>query len=87
MAQIVYILCAVTSIICAFLLVRRYRKTGTRLLLWVCLAFIGMALNNGILFVDTVLLPDVEFLGNFWRNLVGACAGTLLLCGLIWEIA
>lgn len=87
MAEIVYILCAITSIMCAVLLVRRYRSTGTKLLLWASLSFIGLALNNSILFVDTILLPDIDFLGIFWRNLVGACAGTILLLGLIWEVA
>ncbi|WP_141735535.1 DUF5985 family protein [Oligoflexus tunisiensis] len=86
MAEIVYILCALTSALCAVLLVRRYRTTGTKLLLWTSLSFIGLALNNGILLVDTILLPNVDFLGSFWRNLVGACAGSLLLLGLIWEV-
>jgi hypothetical protein len=86
MAEIVYILCALTSSLCAVLLVRRYRTSGTKLLLWTSLSFIGLALNNGILLVDTILLPNVDFLGIFWRNLVGACAGSLLLLGLIWEV-
>lgn len=86
MAEIVYILCALTSTLCAVLLVRRYRTSGTKLLLWTSLSFIGLALNNGILLVDTIVLPNVDFLGIFWRNLVGACAGSLLLLGLIWEV-
>jgi hypothetical protein len=75
-----------TSALCAGLLVRRYRSTGTKLLLWTSLSFIGLALNNTILLVDTIVLPDVDFLGLFWRNLIGASAGSLLLLGLIWEV-
>jgi hypothetical protein len=86
MAEVVYILCALTSALCAVLLVRRYWTTGTKLLLWTSLSFIGLALNNSILLVDTIVLPHVDFLGVFWRNLLGACAGTLLLLGLIWEV-
>lgn len=87
MAETVYILCALTSILCAFLLVRRYRTTGSKLLLWVSLSFIGLASNNLVLFIDTIVLPDVDFLGVFWRNLVAASAGSVLLLGLIWEAA
>jgi hypothetical protein len=60
MAEIVYALCAVTSVLCAVLLFRAYRRTRTNLLLWSTLCFVGLAANNILLFVDIVVLPDVD---------------------------
>ena len=53
MATIVYILCALTSSLCAVLLLRRYARSRLRLLLWSGLCFIGLALNALLLIVDT----------------------------------
>ena len=53
----VYMLCAATSLACAVLLLRGYRRSGARFLLWSSLCFVGLALNNVILFVDKVVLP------------------------------
>lgn len=83
MAEAVYILCGVTSILCALLLLRGYRASRTRLLFWAGLCFIGLALDNVILFVDIVLLPNMDL---FWWRTLAALAGMLvLLYGLIWE--
>lgn len=89
LAQAVYILCAVTSLASAFLLLRGYRRSGARFLMWSSLCFIGLAVNNVLLFVDLVVLPNVEgFIGvdfAVWRTtaaLIGLC---LLLYGLIWD--
>ena len=80
---VVYVLCALTSAICAALLVRGYRQSGARLLFWSALCFIGFALNNVLLIVDTRMFPELDLLT--WR-LVPALAGVmLLLYGLIWE--
>jgi hypothetical protein len=84
MAEAVYVLCAITSIVCAALLLRSWMKGRTRLLLWSSLCFIGLALNNLLLVVDLVLLPasiDLSLL----RTSVAAVAGCILLFGLIWE--
>jgi hypothetical protein len=83
MAEAVYILCGVTSILCALLLLRGYRASRTRLLLWASLCFIWLALDNVILFVDIVLLPNVDL---FWWRTLAALVGMLVLVhGLIWE--
>lgn len=83
MAEAVYFLCAATSSLCAVLLVRAFARTGTRLLLWSGLCFTGLALNNTVLVVDLIVVPDVDL--STWR-LVPAVAGVaLLLYGLIWE--
>lgn len=83
MAETVYILCAATSIVCALLLLRGYRATRTRLLFWASLCFIGLAFNNVMLFIDVIVLPDVDL---FWWRTLPALAGVgVLLYGLVWE--
>ena len=49
MIQLVYVLCALTSLACAILLLRGYFRTRVRLLLWSGLCFAGLALNNALL--------------------------------------
>jgi Family of unknown function (DUF5985) len=83
-AEAVYILCAVTSILCAALLLRGYRATRTRLLFWASLCFVFLAINNVILYVDLVVLPPQIDL--FWYRNIAAVAGMLVLVfGLVWE--
>lgn len=84
MAPAVYVLCAVTSILCAALLLRAWARGRTRLLLWTSLCFVALALNNLLLVVDMVLLPAAVDLA-IWRTSVAALAGCVLLVGLIWE--
>jgi hypothetical protein len=86
MAEVVYIMCALMSIACAVLLFQGYRHSRSHLLLWSCLCFIGLALNNSVLFVDMVILPEINMWGTLWRNFLSAVSGSLLLFGLIWEI-
>jgi hypothetical protein len=82
-ASLVYLLCAGTSILCAFLLFRGYRRSGASLLLWSTLCFVGLALDNSLLFVDRVLFPDQTM---FALRRVFSLAGiVVLLYGLIWE--
>ena len=84
MAEAVYILCALTSILCAILLLRGYRATRTRLLFWASLCFGFLAVNNVILYFDLVVLPPQVDL--FWYRNSAAVAGMLVLVfGLVWE--
>jgi hypothetical protein len=83
MAAIVYLLCAATSILCAVLLVRGYRRSRSRLLLWSSLAFAGLAGNNALLVVDRLLVPTVDLAT---LRLVPAVVGmACLVYGLVWE--
>jgi hypothetical protein len=86
MAESVYLICAGLSILCTFMLFRGYANTGTKLLLWTAVSFALMALNNIFLFVDLALLPELNLNGPFWRNILGAASGSVMLCGLIWEL-
>jgi hypothetical protein len=82
-AEAVYVLCALTSLACTWLLLRSYAETRVRLLLWSGLCFVGLALNNLILFVDKIVTPDVDLSTvRLLPAFVGVC---VLLFGLIWE--
>jgi hypothetical protein len=83
MAEVVYMLCGATSVACAVLLIRKYRSTRARLLLWSSLCFVGLALNNVLLFVDLVVVPQVDL--AVWRSVMALMGLALLLFGLIWE--
>ncbi|HEY5949869.1 MAG TPA: DUF5985 family protein [Kofleriaceae bacterium] len=83
MPELVYVLCALTSVLCAGLLLRSYRANRSRLLLWSTLCFIGLAINNVLLFVDIVLVPNVDL--QFLRAGSALIALMLLTIGLIWE--
>ncbi|HZS48438.1 MAG TPA: DUF5985 family protein [Blastocatellia bacterium] len=83
MAEAVYILCILTSLACAWLLLRSYRKTRAKLLLWCALCFVGLLLNNLLLFIDIIVVPDVDL--SIWRSVTGLAALCFLLYGLIWD--
>jgi hypothetical protein len=83
MAEAVYSLCALASIGCAGLLLRAYARARTRLLLWCALCFVGLAVNNAILFVDLVVVPDVDL--SLIRQLSAFVSVLLLLYGLVWD--
>ena len=83
MAETVYLLCALTSVACAWLLVRSYRRSRTSLLLWSSMCFVGLALNNALLFTDLVVVPTVDL--SLLRALTGLVAVAALLVGLIWS--
>jgi hypothetical protein len=83
MAEAVYVLCGLTSLLCALLLLRGYRQDRTRLLLWSGICFAGLALNNVLLFVDKVVLPDVNL--ELYRTGCALIALALLLYGMIWD--
>lgn len=83
-AQLVYLLGALTTLLCAILLLRGYFKGRKPLLLWSGLCFAGLTLSNTLLFVDLVLLPTTVSL-HIPRLATAAAAMLLLVYGLIWE--
>ncbi len=83
MAETVYILCALTSVVCATLLYRGYRASRTRLLLWSSLCFGGLALNNIVLFIDLVVVPDIDL--SLLRGGISVASMMVLIIGLVWE--
>ncbi len=83
MPAAIYALCALTSLTCAALLFRAFRRRRTRLLLWSSVSFIGLALNNVLLFVDLIVVPATDF--SILRAALALFAVMVLLVGLVWE--
>lgn len=83
MAKAVFLLCALTSLACAVLLLRAYAGTRSRLLLWSALCFIGFALNNGLLVVDRLVITQVDL--SLWRQAPAIAGIAVLLYGLVWD--
>jgi hypothetical protein len=81
----VYLLCALTSAGCAFALLRMYRRRRTAILLWSSLCFVGLSVNNALLFVDLVVLPTEVDL-TLIRAAVGAASMLVLIAGLVWNV-
>jgi hypothetical protein len=65
------------------LLLRSYRQTRFRLLLWSGLCFVVLSINNVFVILDRVVFPEVDF--YTWRLLAALVAPLLLLVGLIME--
>lgn len=82
MAETIYTLCFLTSLACAWLLLRSYRRTGHRLLFWSGLCFVGMTLNNVFLLLDKLVFPEVDLMP--FRLGASLFALLLLLYGLIY---
>lgn len=82
-AEAIYLLCAATSLLSAGLLLRYFFARRTPLLLWSCIGFLGLALNNVLVYVDLVLVPSVDL--RFWRTVAGASSMLVMVYGLIWK--
>ena len=89
-AEAVYLLCAATSMACMIMLFRGYSRSRMRFLLWSSLCFLGLAINNILLFIDMAVFRDqmLEFLElemKVWRSIAALLGLSLLLYGLIWD--
>lgn len=77
----VVVLCAITSLACAVLLLRGFGRTRQRLLLWSGLCFVGLFINNGLVVIDARIASDLSLL----RTLPALAGVLLLVYGLVWE--
>jgi hydrogenase/urease accessory protein HupE len=83
MAGVIYGLCALTALLCAWVLLQAYQRRRYRLLLWSGLCFVGLTLNNLLLVVDKLVVPQQDF--SILRTSVALVALMVLLYGLIWD--
>jgi hypothetical protein len=83
MAQLVYILCGLTSVACAVLLYRQYRVRRGGLLFWSTCCFLCLALTNVLLYVDLVVFPATDL--SALRNAITLAGMMMLLYGMIRE--
>jgi len=84
MAVTVYILCTLTSALCAVLLFREYRRSEVALLLWSALSFGALALSNALVFLDLVVWPTADL--AIARSGCFVAATGLLIYGLVWDV-
>ena len=83
MAEAVYLLCASTSLVCAILLLRGYRRTRARLLFWTAMCFVGLTANNFMLLADLIAFPAADL--SIARGLVAYLGLSALVFGLVME--
>lgn len=77
------VLTLITTMLCAFLLLRAYQNVRKRLLLWSGLCFVGLALSNLLRIADLHIFLTLDL--YTYRLLTTGLAIGLLLFGLIWE--
>jgi len=82
---VIYLLCVITSLLCAYLLARAYRRSHAKLLMWSSVCFGLLAVNNFLLAVDILLLPDIDLIPL--RILTALAAVGVQLYAFIWETA
>lgn len=82
-AAVVFVLCALTSVACAVLLVRGYLQSRARLLMWASLGFVAFAVNNVLLVCDRLVVVEHDLaLPRVLAALVGV---SLLLFGCLLD--
>lgn len=80
---VLYVVAIVTSLGCMLLLFRAYAASKMRLLLWSALCFVGLTVSNLVLFIDVLVLPDMDLRPlRLGATLIGL---SFLLYGFVWE--
>lgn len=83
MAATVYILCTVTSAVCALLLARGWLRSRTRLLMWSAACFALFCVNNLLLVADRLIWTGTDL--GVARGATGLAALCVLVAGLVWD--
>ena len=81
---VLYALAVLTCVACTILLIRQYRATRARLLLWSALCFVCLSITNVIMFFDLAVYPTSVDL-RLYRHLFALAGMMFLLYGFIWE--
>jgi hypothetical protein len=80
---IIYTLCLAASAGCALMLLRGFRRTRMRLLLWTGLCFSCLCVNSLAVVLDILIFPSVDL--QMLRLVASLAAVVVLLVGLVWE--
>ena len=80
---LVYLLCFATSALCAFLLGRSFSRTRSRMLFWSSACFAMLAVQNFVVVIDMLVLPQMDF--RWLRLWLSLAAVSVLLFGFIWD--
>lgn len=81
--DLLYLLCFLTSLSCCLLLIRSYRRTASRVLLWTAACFVLLAVDNLLVVLDLIVLTNVDL--SVLRLLVTLFAVSTLLVGFMRE--
>lgn len=81
--DLVYLLCFLTSALCAGLLVRQFRAMPSPVLLWSAACFVFLALSNLVVVIDQLVMTEVTL--RTPRLVLTLLAVSVLLFGFIWE--
>jgi hypothetical protein len=84
MVTLIYALRALTTLLCAVLLLWQYARAKQSLLFWSGLCFCGLALSNVLMFIDLVILPTSVDLFT-WRLGTAIVGMAFLLYAFIWK--
>ncbi len=78
-----YLLAIITSFACMIFLFRGYKQKRVRLLFWSGVCFVGLTVNNVLLFVDLVTFPAMDLRpARFLASLAGMLC---MLYSFIWK--
>jgi hypothetical protein len=83
MSVVIYTLCAITSLVCAVLLLRAYQANHYRLLFWASIFFGGVTINNIFLILDKLVYTELDLL--VLRLIVMQVALVSFIYGLIFD--
>jgi len=83
MTILVALLCSLTSLACAILLMRGFRRSGAPLLRWSGLCFAGLALSNAMYIVDFQVVAQHDL--SLVRIAISLVAVSVLLYGMVTE--
>lgn len=83
MAMLIYALCALTALVCAVALLLGARRSGSRMLFWSGLCFVGLTATNVLIVVEAADLLQYDL--RTPRLAVSLLAIVLLLYGLVFE--
>lgn len=81
--NIVYLLCLLTSLSCCLLLIRNYRRSRNKVLLWTAACFVLLAVDNLLVVLDLILLPNIDLI--LLRLLATLLAVSTLIIGFVRE--
>lgn len=81
--NIVYLLCFLTSLSCCLLLIRSYRRSRNKVLLWTAACFVLLAIDNLLVVIDLIVLPNIDL--SVPRLLATLLAVSTLSIGFIRE--
>lgn len=81
MAEAVYILCALTSAVCAVMLLRHYGRSKVPLVMWMGICFVALTFTNILLVIDLIVLPSIDL--SVIRTAIALVGAVALLYELV----